>query len=208
MFNPFLNIAKLSAQYVLSYWTSQVNYTMFIKLILYFDQEWKHKSQWDQVLLLSQLLFLTLHRWGQENQTKTKTLTAKIFRLHREERKLNADELLKFLESYIWFCSGFSVVIIEIMLTLNRLWPSLLQCVIYSNGWMSATAVVPGIWFPPCGVQWCSEYLDSVKFQSSLPKRHDTWTWCSWIKTWVMIPMCFFCLFVCFLLKSVIISLA
>lgn len=121
MFNPFLNIAKLSAQYVLSYWTSQVNYTMFIKLILYFDQEWKHKSHWDQVLLLSQLLFLTLHRWGQENQTKTKTLTAKIFRLHREERKLNADELLKFLESYIWFCSGFSVVIIEIMLTLNRL---------------------------------------------------------------------------------------
>lgn len=87
MFNPFLNIAKLSAQYVLSYWTSQVNYTMFIKLILYFDQEWKHNSQWDQVLLLSQLLFLTLRRWGQEKQNKTKTLTAKIFRLHRERKK-------------------------------------------------------------------------------------------------------------------------
>lgn len=34
---------------------------------------------------------------------------------------LNADELLRFLESYPWLCSHFSMIILELMLTLNRL---------------------------------------------------------------------------------------
>lgn len=188
MFNLFLNIAKQSVQYVLSYWTSQVNYTVFIKLILDFDQEWKHNPQWDQLLLLGQLLFLTLHRWGEN--TTNKLIRYSDFT--ERERQLNADELLKFLESYLWFCSDFSMVVLGLMLTLNRLLTSyvamggLLQ-------WMDVCyRCSAGICFPPSGTERCSACLGSVKFHSSLPKRWGIWTWWGQVETWDTISLFFF----------------
>lgn len=184
MFNPCLSIAKLFVQYVLSYWTSQVNYTVFIKLILDFDQECKHNPQWDQVLLLSQLLFLTLYRW-EEKPTKN----VKIFRFHRERKAAECRWVLKFLRSYLWSCSGFSMVIMGLMLTLNRL----LTFAVTTGGLFQRMDVCcccsAGIWIPPSGAQRCSACLGSVEFHSSLPKRWGVWTWRAQIEVWDMIPL-------------------
>lgn len=185
MFNPCLSIAKLFVQYVLSYWTSQVNYTVFIKLILDFDQEWKHKPQWDQVLLLSQLFFPTLYRWEEKPRKKVK-----IFRFHGEGKAAECRWVLKFLKSYLGFCSGFSMVIMGLMLILNRL----LTFAVTMGGSFQQMDVVccccsAGIWIPPSGAQGCTACLGSVEFHSSFPKRWDIWTWRAQIETWVTIPL-------------------
>lgn len=168
MFSPFLDTAKLFVQYVLSYWTSQVNYTVFIKLILDFDQQWKHNPQWDQLLLFSQLLFSVLHRWVGKKPIKYPSNPDKIFRFHTEGKAAKcrwALEISVTLSLFLFrFLSGLALIL-NSLLTSHVTMGSLLQ-------WMDVCHhCSAGILFPPSGVAWCSACLGSVKFRSSLPNK-------------------------------------